>query len=113
MLQECCRISLKARVRHKRRKILSPFMKVESCVLCGKAFSIDNNERRIQRKPHFINAHADFFGSEWNGLGAYMQEEVDYTRVLTEADKLNSLIQTIQKDLKWTVMPACNVISTW
>lgn len=111
--QGCCKVFQEADRnvnRQERRKGLTPFMFVERCVLCGVPYSISNKECRIQRKPHFINSHADFLGSEWNGIGPYMQEEVDASAVLAEADKLNCLIQTLTKDLKWSIVPACNVI---
>lgn len=89
------------------------FMNVEKCVLCGKPFSINNKESRIQRKPHFVNSHADFLGSCWDGLSKpYMQEVVNGLKVLLEADKLNSLCQTLSKDIKWQFTPACTIIST-
>ncbi|XP_034254094.1 uncharacterized protein LOC117652955 [Thrips palmi] len=114
-LKGCCNVFKEADRHVKRqdkRKNLSDLMFVECCVLCGKQYSIKNKECRIQRKPHFVNSHADFLGSKWNGLGPYMQEEVDATAVLAEADKLNCLIQTLTKDLKWSIVPACNVIGT-
>lgn len=40
-----------------------------------------------------------------------MQEEVDSLSVLKEADQLNSLLQTLSKDLGWNIVPACNVFS--
>lgn len=86
-------------------------MYTESCVLCGKQFPTNNKERRFQRKPHFINSHADYLGSSWNGLGPYMQQEVDADSVIIEADKLNAVLQTLTKDLKRSVIPACNVMS--
>jgi len=88
-------------------------MNVEKCVLCGQAFPNHNKEARVQRKPHFINSHADFFGSSWNALDKpYMQEDVDGLKVLTESDKLNNLLHSLQKDLKWHVIPACTVMSS-
>ncbi|KAK3913496.1 Transcription factor GTE10 [Frankliniella fusca] len=41
-----------------------------------------------------------------------MQEEVDGVKLLLEADKLNSLIHILMKDLKWQVIPACTVLSS-
>jgi len=86
-------------------------MHTESCVLCGKQYPTKNKECRFQRKPHFINSHADYLGSSWNGIGPYMQQEVDADSVLIEADKLNTLLQTLTKDLRWSLIPACNVMS--
>ncbi len=87
-------------------------MNVEKCVLCGEPFPNNNKETRVQRKPHFINSHANYFGSTWDGLDKpYMQEEVSGTKVLTESDKLNHLIQNLQKELNWQVIPACTVMS--
>lgn len=109
---QCCGINDgdKGFKRQQKRQNLSEVMYIEACVLCGKQFPTNNKERRFQRKPHFINSHADYLGSSWNGLGTYMQQEVDANAVLIEADKLNSLLQTLTKDLRWSVIPACNVM---
>lgn len=85
-------------------------MNVEKCVLCGHAFSINNKDRRVQRKSHFILNHADFLGSSWDGLDHYAQQEVSSLQVVIQADRLNSLLNLLMKDLKWSVIPACTVM---
>lgn len=88
------------------------FMNKECCVLCGKHFSVSKGGR-IQRKPHFIDSHADYLGTDWDGVGKYDGElhKVDGNRVLIQADTLNSFISELIK-LKWKVVPACNILST-
>ena len=110
---ECCSIVEKQipTKRHQKKDRLVPFMNVESCVLCGLPYSCNNKERRIQRKPHFVNSHADFLGSSWTGLGTYMQQEVNGRAVLRNADSLNSLLHVLSKDLGWNVLPACKVFT--
>lgn len=112
--QQCCKIlkDVKSIKRLEQRKYFSPYAFVERCVLCGKPFSVNNKECRVQRKPHFMNNHADFLGSNWSGVEPYNKEqEISSKDVVCNADKLNYLIQILTKELKWTVVPACTVIT--
>ncbi|XP_034244687.1 uncharacterized protein LOC117647179 [Thrips palmi] len=110
--KQCC-VSIESKVfrRHEKRDKICDFMHAEKCVLCGLPFSTKNKERRIQRKPHFVNSHADYLGSTWNGLGYFKNEEVTSAQVLTNAHLLNGLLQSLTRDLKWTIVPACIVMN--
>jgi len=77
-------------------------------VLCGKPFSVSPNGR-VQKKPHFIDSHADFLGTNWDGIEAF-DHEVDGQLVLLNADTLNGLLASLSK-MKWKVIPACNVFT--
>ncbi|KAK3908833.1 3-oxoacyl-[acyl-carrier-protein] synthase 3 [Frankliniella fusca] len=107
----CCSVAKAPVRRHQKKNVMATFVNVEKCVLCGEPFSINNKEARVQRKPHFINSHANFLGSSWDGLKPYMQEVVNSSKVLLEADKLNCLLQTLTKDLKWHFIPACTILT--
>ncbi|XP_034249827.1 uncharacterized protein LOC117650477 [Thrips palmi] len=84
------------------------YLNKECCVLCGKPFSVSPSGR-IQKKPHFIDSHADFLGSYWDGIETF-DHEVDGQLVLRNADTLNSLLASLAK-MKWKVIPACNVFT--
>ncbi|KAK3929497.1 DNA topoisomerase 2-binding protein 1 [Frankliniella fusca] len=46
----------------------------ELCALCGKPYKAarrDWTKRKCQKKVHFLNSHADFFGTDWDGCGFY------------------------------------------
>lgn len=111
LFSQCCSVPKAPLRRQQKKHDIATFVNVEKCVLCGEAFSINNKEGRVQRKPHFINSHANFLGSSWDGLNPYMQEVVNGLKVLLEADKLNCLLQTFTKDIKWHFVPACTVLS--
>lgn len=110
---QCCNVPKGTVQRQEKKQNLKKFnfVNVEKCVLCGEPFSTNNKEIRVQRKPHFVNSHANFLGSCWDGLKPYMQEEVNGSKVLFESDKLNCLLSTLTKDLKWHIIPACSVLS--
>ena len=111
---QCCSVLAQNTIKLERlRKRLQrkPFEWQESCVLCGTQYNVDNREGRLQRKPHFVNSHADYLGSTWDGTGTFNGEPVNATRMITEPDVLNHLLVTITKNLHYKIMPACNVIT--
>jgi len=68
--------------------------------------------QRLQRKPHLIDSHADFFGTDWNGFDKFDPKlyVIDGAKVLRDADFLNSCLANLVS-LKWRVIPACKVLS--
>jgi len=62
-------------------------------------------------KPHFVDSHADFLGTEWQDLSDDRTTlEVDSVKVLTAAETLNTVLTKLKK-LMWNFLPACLVLT--
>jgi len=85
------------------------------CVLCGTPYRAKSGTgRKAQKKVHFLNSHADFLGTNWNGSGRFdcVQNPVNYDVALLEAERLNRLLVRLHSD-GWKIAPACAVMTKW
>lgn len=62
-------------------------------------------------KPHFVDSHADYLGTEWQDLSDDRTPlEVDGVKVLIAAETLNTVLTKLKK-LMWNFLPACLVMT--